>query len=65
VVVTRSTQQLYQTAAIKKLVVAGNGFTQETEFTFSPPLEKGVDYTQQFVDGSKIILSLRKHKKWR
>ena len=65
VTVTRSNQQLYQTAAIKKLVITGSGFTANTDLTFSPPLEKSVDYTQQFVDESKIILTLRKHKKWR
>jgi len=63
--VTRSTQTLYQTAAIKKLVVTGSGFTPETSLEFSPHLEKSVDYTQQFVDDTKMIFSLRKHKKWR
>jgi len=65
VMVTRSAQSLYQTAAIKKLVVTGQGFTAKTGFTFSPPLEKGVDYTVQFVDEKKVIFTLRKHKKWR
>ena len=65
VTVTRSTQTLYQTAAIKKLVIAGSGFTEDTTLTFSPALEKNVDYTQQFVDENKLILSLRKKKHWR
>jgi len=65
VTVTRSTQTLYQTAAIKKLVITGSGFTDDTTLTFSPALEKNVDYTQQFVDETKLVLSLRKKKHWR
>ena len=65
VTVTRSTQTLYQTAAIKKLVITGSGFTEDTTLTFSPALEKNVDYTQHFVDETKLILSLRKKKHWR
>lgn len=65
VVVARSNLVLYQTAAIKKLVITGFGFTADTVFTFSPALTKDVDYTQQYIDTSTVILSLRKHKKWR
>jgi len=65
VTVSRSSQTLYQTAAIKKLVITGSGFTDDTTLTFSPALEKNVDYTQQFVDENKLILSLRKKKHWR
>lgn len=63
--ITRSNQVLYQTAALKKLVISGNGFSSNTVLTFSPPLVKDVDYTQQFVDKNTLTLSLRKHKKWR
>jgi len=63
--VMRSAQTLYQTAAIRKLVIQGSGFTEGTDLTFSPPLTKGEDYTQKFVSETKLILSLMKHKKWR
>lgn len=63
--VLRSTQMLYQTAAIRKLVITGSGFTDDTDLTFNPVIEKDIDYTQQFVDDTKLVLSLKKHKKWR
>jgi len=65
VTVTRTTQTLYQTAAIRKLVIQGSGFTDDTDLTFDPPLEKNKDYTQRFVDANKLVLSLKKRKKWR
>lgn len=65
VTITRSTQNLYQTEVIKKLVVNGYGFTDATDLTFSPALVKNVDYTQKFMDKTKLILTLRKNKKWR
>jgi hypothetical protein len=63
--VMRSSQTLYQTAAIRKLVIQGSGFTDAANLTFSPQLIKNVDYTQKFVSETKLILSLKKHKKWR
>merc|ERR1719230_2121172 len=65
VTVTRTTQTLYQTAAIRKLVIQGSGFTDDTDLTFDPPLEKNKDYTQRFVDANKLVLSLKKKRKWR
>merc|ERR1719424_1559649 len=53
VTVTRTTQTLYQTAAIRKLVIQGSGFTDDTDLVFDPPLEKNKDYTQRFVDANK------------
>uniref|UniRef100_A0A7S2SQB8 SbsA Ig-like domain-containing protein n=1 Tax=Rhizochromulina marina TaxID=1034831 RepID=A0A7S2SQB8_9STRA len=63
--VTRSTQILYQTAAIRKLIIQGSGFTEDTKLTFLPPLVKDEDYTQRFASDTKLILSLKKGKKWR
>ena len=65
VTVTRTTHTLYQTAAIRKLVIQGSGFTDDTDLTFDPPLEKNKDYTQRFVDANKLVLSLKKKRKWR
>ena len=65
VTVTRTTQTLYQTAAIRKLVIQGSGFTDDTDLTFDPPLDKNKDYTQRFVDANKLVLSLKKKRKWR
>jgi len=65
VTVKRSTQSMYQTAAIKKLVIEGAGFTRDTTLTFLPALTKDEDYTQQFDSDSKLTLSLKKQKKWR
>lgn len=63
--VLRSAQTLYQRAAIRKLVIQGSGFTEQTVLTFSPELTKDVDFTQKFVSENKLILSLKKQKKWR
>mmetsp|Transcript_20491 Transcript_20491/g.24263 ORF Transcript_20491/g.24263 Transcript_20491/m.24263 type:complete len:881 (+) Transcript_20491:59-2701(+) len=65
VAITRSNLVLYQTAALKKLVISGSGFSANTLVSFSPPLVKDVDYTQQFVSATSLTLTLRKHKKWR
>ena len=46
VTVTRTTQTLYQTAAIRKLTIQGSGFNSDTDLTFDPPLVKGTDYSQ-------------------
>ena len=39
-------QTLYQSAAIRKLVVTGTNFKDTSQFTFDPPLTKDADYTQ-------------------
>ena len=62
--VLRSAQTLYQRAAIRKLVIQGSGFTEQTVLTFSPELTKDVDFTQKFVSENKLILT-KKQKKWR
>lgn len=62
--ITRTTQTLYQTAAIRKLIITGTGLTQGSTLVFDPPLTKDVDYSQRFVDSNKLILTLNKGKRW-
>lgn len=62
--VERSTQTLYQTANLRKLVITGREFTQDTILTFNPTLIKDTDYTQRFDSPTKLTLSLVKNRKW-
>lgn len=64
VTVSRSDQSLYQTAALRKLVITGSGLTRDAKFTFEPYLASS-DYDMEFVSDSKVILSLKAHKRWR
>jgi len=65
VTITRASQTLYQTAAIRKLIISGSELTEGTKLTFMPPLTADVDYKQNFISASKISLTLKKKKKWR
>lgn len=64
VTIERSTQTLYQTAVLRKLIITGRELTEETVLTFDPPLVKGEDYTQRFDSSTKLTLSLVKNAKW-
>lgn len=61
----RDDQVLYQTAAIRHLIIQGSGFTPNTKLTFTPRLTQDVDYTLKFESDSKLTLTLKKHRKWR
>merc|ERR1711998_267727 len=65
VTIARSAQTLYQTAAIRKLVITGTELTEGTKLTFKPSLQLDVDYTMNFVSSTKLTLTLKKKKKWR
>jgi len=57
-------QQLYQTAALKKLVVTGAGFCADPGLEFQPPLAKGVDYAVARASPTELQLELKPGKKW-
>mmetsp|Transcript_32102 Transcript_32102/g.102385 ORF Transcript_32102/g.102385 Transcript_32102/m.102385 type:complete len:916 (+) Transcript_32102:251-2998(+) len=58
-------QQLYQTAALKKLVISGAGFCEDPGLEFQPALQKNVDYAISKATDSEIHLELKPEKKWR
>ena len=64
--VTRTASQiLYQTAAIRKLLIQGSNFCASPELTFQPPLALNSDYKITRAQAGQLTLSLQKHKKWR
>ena len=58
-------QQLYQTAALKKLTITGSGFCDDPGLEFQPPLQKGDDYKITSANPSELQLQLQPEKKWR
>jgi hypothetical protein len=63
--VQRSSNILYQSAAIRRLIIEGAGFTASAKLVFSPPLEMGTDYTITANEPTKLTLALKPGRKWR
>ena len=58
-------QQLYQTAAVKKLTVSGASFCANPDLEFQPPLKKGADYAIASAADTELQLELLGNKQWR
>mmetsp|Transcript_11821 Transcript_11821/g.14771 ORF Transcript_11821/g.14771 Transcript_11821/m.14771 type:complete len:921 (-) Transcript_11821:1207-3969(-) len=64
--ITRTASQtLYQTAAVRKLIISGTGLCSDAYLEFQPPLSKDIDYSIDKVKKDTITLSLKSGKKWR
>jgi len=64
--VTRTNHQiLYQTPAIRKLVIQGSSLSPDAKLTFDPPLKRDVDYQVVKATDDSMVLDLLAGRMWR
>ena len=64
--VTRTNHQvLYQTPAIRKLVIQGSSLSLDAKLTFDPPLVRNVDYKVVKATDDSMVLDLLAGRMWR
>mmetsp|Transcript_15654 Transcript_15654/g.51230 ORF Transcript_15654/g.51230 Transcript_15654/m.51230 type:complete len:939 (+) Transcript_15654:110-2926(+) len=64
--VTRTNHQvLYQTPAIRKLVIQGSSLSSDAKLVFDPPLQRNVDYKVDKATEDSMVLSLLAGRMWR